>query len=249
MNLRGWRAAGAAFLAGALAALAMPPLYWLPLAVVGMVVFVWLWETAPGPRSALLRGWAWGTGHFAVGSYWILEAFFGAAGRLRTAGPADRGRSGGDPGLLPGPGRRGVALGRAALAGAGGPLPPPHPAGDRLDRRRMAARPCLHRLSVESAGPCLGLRRAVAAGRRTVRRLRSRRLHLPRAGGAHGGVAGVARGPGGDRTCRRRGPSGDDAGRRRRPGTVAAHRPAEHPAVREMAAGARGRSTWPNWST
>jgi len=75
MKLQGWRAAGAAFLAGALAALAMPPLYWLPLAVVGMVVFVWLWETAPGPRSALLRGWAWGTGHFAVGSYWILEAF------------------------------------------------------------------------------------------------------------------------------------------------------------------------------
>ncbi|MDP3163403.1 MAG: apolipoprotein N-acyltransferase [Reyranella sp.] len=74
MKLHGWRAAGAAFLAGALAALAMPPLYWLPLAVVGMVVFVWLWETAPGPRSALLRGWAWGTGHFAVGSYWILEA-------------------------------------------------------------------------------------------------------------------------------------------------------------------------------
>lgn len=75
MNLRGWRAAGAALLAGALAALAMPPLHWLPLAVVGMVVFVWLWETAPGPRSALLRGWAWGIGHFAVGSYWILEAF------------------------------------------------------------------------------------------------------------------------------------------------------------------------------
>ena len=75
MNLRGWRAAGAAFLAGALAALAMPPLYWLPLAVVGFAVFVRLWDTAPGPRSALLRGWAWGIGHFAVGSYWILEAF------------------------------------------------------------------------------------------------------------------------------------------------------------------------------
>lgn len=76
MTLRGWRAQGAAFLAGALAALAMPPLYWLPLAVVGIVAFVWLWQTAPGPRSALLRGWAWGTGHFAVGSYWIVEAFF-----------------------------------------------------------------------------------------------------------------------------------------------------------------------------
>ena len=66
----------AAFLAGALAALAMPPLYWLPLAVLGIVAFVWLWQTAPGPKSALLRGWAWGSGHFAVGSYWIVEAFF-----------------------------------------------------------------------------------------------------------------------------------------------------------------------------
>ncbi|MGD9879986.1 MAG: apolipoprotein N-acyltransferase [Reyranella sp.] len=72
----GWRALGAGALAGALAGLAMPPLYWLPLAVVGVVAFVWLWQTAPGPRSALMRGWAWGTGHFAVGSYWIVEAFF-----------------------------------------------------------------------------------------------------------------------------------------------------------------------------
>ena len=76
MTLRGWRAYGAAFLAGALAALAMPPLYWLPLAVLGIVAFVWLWQTAPGPKSALLRGWTWGIGHFAVGSYWIVEAFF-----------------------------------------------------------------------------------------------------------------------------------------------------------------------------
>jgi len=76
MMLKGWRAAGVAFLAGALAALAMPPLYWLPLAIVGAVAFVWLWDTAAGPKSALLLGWAWGTGHFAVGSYWIVEAFF-----------------------------------------------------------------------------------------------------------------------------------------------------------------------------
>ncbi len=76
MTLKGWRAAGVAFLAGAIAALAMPPLYWLPLAIVGVVAFVRLWDTATGPKSALLRGWAWGTGHFAVGSYWIVEAFF-----------------------------------------------------------------------------------------------------------------------------------------------------------------------------
>jgi len=87
MNLNGWRAAGAAFLAGALAALAMPPLYWLPLAVIGMVGFVWLWETSPGPRSALLRGWAWGIGHFAVGSYWILEAFSVPPAQYELLGP------------------------------------------------------------------------------------------------------------------------------------------------------------------
>ena len=72
----GWRAIGLSLLAGALAALAMPPLYWLPLAIVGIVIFVWQWDTAATPRQALLRGWAWGLGHFAVGSYWIVEAFY-----------------------------------------------------------------------------------------------------------------------------------------------------------------------------
>jgi apolipoprotein N-acyltransferase len=87
MKLEGWRAGGAAFLAGALGALAMPPLYWLPFAVLGVAAFVWLWDTAPGPRSALLRGWAWGFGHFAVGSYWILEAFFVPPADFAFAGP------------------------------------------------------------------------------------------------------------------------------------------------------------------
>ena len=87
MMLRGWRVLGAALLAGALAALAMPPLYWLPLAVLGIVAFVWLWQTAAGPRSALLRGWAWGIGHFAVGSYWIVEAFFVPPADFKLLGP------------------------------------------------------------------------------------------------------------------------------------------------------------------
>jgi apolipoprotein N-acyltransferase len=76
MKFQGWRAHGVALIAGALAALAMPPLFWLPLAVLGIVAYVWLWDTAPGPKSALMRGWAWGFGHFAVGSYWIVEAFY-----------------------------------------------------------------------------------------------------------------------------------------------------------------------------
>lgn len=73
---QGWRALGLSLIAGALAALAMPPLYWLPLAIAGIVVFVWLWDASTTPREALWRGWAWGLGHFAVGSYWIVEAFY-----------------------------------------------------------------------------------------------------------------------------------------------------------------------------
>ncbi|WP_421994760.1 apolipoprotein N-acyltransferase [Reyranella sp.] len=87
MNLKGWRASGAAFVAGAVAALAMPPLYWLPLGVIGVCAFVWLWSAAPTPRAALVRGWAWGTGHFAVGSYWILEAFYVPPADFAALGP------------------------------------------------------------------------------------------------------------------------------------------------------------------
>jgi apolipoprotein N-acyltransferase len=86
-KIKGWRALGVALVAGALAALAMPPLYWLPLAIVGIVVYVWLWQTAPTPLSALWRGLAWGTGHFAVGSYWILEAFYVPPADFALLGP------------------------------------------------------------------------------------------------------------------------------------------------------------------
>ena len=87
LKLQGWRALGAAFVAGALAALAMPPLYWLPLAIVGVVAYVWLWQSAPRPLSAFWRGLAWGTGHFVVGSYWILEAFYVPPADFALLGP------------------------------------------------------------------------------------------------------------------------------------------------------------------
>jgi apolipoprotein N-acyltransferase len=86
-KLQGWRALGAAFVAGALAALAMPPLYWLPFAIVGIVTYVWLWQAAPSPRSAFWRGLAWGIGHFVVGSYWILEAFYVPPADFALLGP------------------------------------------------------------------------------------------------------------------------------------------------------------------
>ena len=78
---------GAGLVAGALAALALPPLYWLPLAVVGFVAFVWLWDGAPTARIAGLRAWMWGIGHFTVGSYWMVEAFFVPPADFAPLGP------------------------------------------------------------------------------------------------------------------------------------------------------------------
>ena len=87
LKLQGWRALGAGLIAGALAALAMPPLFWLPLAVVGLVVLVWLWDDAPTARIAALRAWFWGIGHFTVGSYWMVEAFFVPPADFAPLGP------------------------------------------------------------------------------------------------------------------------------------------------------------------
>jgi apolipoprotein N-acyltransferase len=78
---------GAGLVAGALAALAMPPLFWLPLAIVGIVAFVWLWDGAPTARTAGLRAWMWGIGHFTVGSYWMVEAFFVPPADFAPLGP------------------------------------------------------------------------------------------------------------------------------------------------------------------
>jgi apolipoprotein N-acyltransferase len=82
-----WRTYLVAIVAGMAAALAMPPLFWLPLGVVGVVIFVRQWDTAPTPKAALLRGWAWGWGHFAVGSYWMVEAFFVPPADFAWLGP------------------------------------------------------------------------------------------------------------------------------------------------------------------
>src|SRR4029453_4232243 len=41
----------------------------------------------PAPRSASWGGRAWGPGHFAVGSYWILEAFYVPPADFALLGP------------------------------------------------------------------------------------------------------------------------------------------------------------------
>jgi apolipoprotein N-acyltransferase len=87
MKFSAWRTYGAAVLAGALSALAQPPLFWLPLGVLGFVFFVRQWDTAPNPRAALLRAWAWGWGQGVVGSYWMVEAFFVPPADFAALGP------------------------------------------------------------------------------------------------------------------------------------------------------------------
>lgn len=87
LQLRGVRAHGAALIAGALAALALPPLHWLPLAVGGLVFLVWLWDSAPTARIAALRTWSWGIGYFTLGSTWMLDPFFVPPADFALLGP------------------------------------------------------------------------------------------------------------------------------------------------------------------
>jgi apolipoprotein N-acyltransferase len=72
-----WRARGLALAAGFAAALAHPPFGILP-GLLGYAVLLWLLDAVDGPRplrSAFLRGWLMGLGYFALGTWWIAEAF------------------------------------------------------------------------------------------------------------------------------------------------------------------------------
>jgi apolipoprotein N-acyltransferase len=71
-----WRARLAALAGGLAAGFAHPPFG----LIVGILGYgLWLWSTeAPSPRplrSAFFRGWLAGVGYFAVGVWWIAEAF------------------------------------------------------------------------------------------------------------------------------------------------------------------------------
>lgn len=75
-QLTGWRRRGLAFALGALAALALPPTYFLPALVPAFVGLLWLLDGSTRPRQALVLGWWWGWGFFAAGLYWVGIAFF-----------------------------------------------------------------------------------------------------------------------------------------------------------------------------
>jgi apolipoprotein N-acyltransferase len=67
------RAATAAVL-GLSAAIALPPLYALPLLIPAFTGLAWLIEGSRSTRSAFAAGWWFGLGHFVLGLYWIAEA-------------------------------------------------------------------------------------------------------------------------------------------------------------------------------
>ncbi|MDQ0472366.1 apolipoprotein N-acyltransferase [Labrys wisconsinensis] len=81
--LWGWRRALAAFAAGALGALAMPPFGLFPVLAVSFTVAIWLLDGATGAQGRILPslraaawiGWCFGFGYFLAGLWWIGQAF------------------------------------------------------------------------------------------------------------------------------------------------------------------------------
>src|SRR5262249_50946642 len=75
-ELRGMRRHGSAFLLGALAMAALPPVDLTPVLVIPFTGLVWLADGAQRPREAFAIGWSFGFGFFVAGLYWIAAALF-----------------------------------------------------------------------------------------------------------------------------------------------------------------------------
>jgi apolipoprotein N-acyltransferase len=70
----GWRRALLALLLGAVAVLALPPLYIVPAVIPAFTGLLWLLDGARTWRSALLIGFLFGLGYFTAGLYWVANA-------------------------------------------------------------------------------------------------------------------------------------------------------------------------------
>lgn len=82
-NLAGWQRQGVAMLAGALTALALPPVYALPVCFITFPLLTFLLDgihtrhdgqTAKRARLTFLTGWSFGFGYFVAGLWWIAHA-------------------------------------------------------------------------------------------------------------------------------------------------------------------------------
>ncbi len=78
-----------AFVLGALAAVAFPPVSVVVILLPTLSGLVWLIHDTRKPRTAFAVGWAFGLGHFCAGLYWIGNAFLVDATRhAALAAPA-----------------------------------------------------------------------------------------------------------------------------------------------------------------
>ncbi len=73
-RLSPWRARGTALLLGALAALAMPPIYAVPVLIISFSGLLLLVDRAPRFAAAVGLGWCFAFGYFVVGLYWVANA-------------------------------------------------------------------------------------------------------------------------------------------------------------------------------
>lgn len=101
-GLAGWRRYLAAAVFGAVASTALPPTHLLPLLWPAFVGLLWLLDGSERPRSAFLVGWAFGTGHFLAGLYWVGIAFLVDAEQFAALIPLAVGALGAGMGLFPG---------------------------------------------------------------------------------------------------------------------------------------------------
>jgi apolipoprotein N-acyltransferase len=69
-----WRARGCALLLGALAALALPPIYAVPVLLVSFSGLVLLMDRTPRFMAAVGLGWCFAFGYFVAGIYWVANA-------------------------------------------------------------------------------------------------------------------------------------------------------------------------------
>jgi apolipoprotein N-acyltransferase len=70
---------GLAFLLGALAAAALPPVYALPVLAVSFSGLALLMDRTPRPLAAVVLGWCFGFGYFVAGIYWVANALLSVA--------------------------------------------------------------------------------------------------------------------------------------------------------------------------
>ncbi|MGH7044707.1 MAG: apolipoprotein N-acyltransferase [Acetobacteraceae bacterium] len=82
VSLGGWRADGLALLLGLLSALALPPVFALPVLLVAVPGLLLLIEGARGAAVAARRGFWFGFGTNLIGLYWITEAILVEAARF-----------------------------------------------------------------------------------------------------------------------------------------------------------------------